>query len=569
MQHSCGARTLAATATGRLVGVLMAGGLLVTACQATPTSTNTDIADVPTGIATVPALPDEPASEVIVESARPEAATPGELLDTPQPEPVAIVSEPGDIVARIRNGYRLEVDLRELPRARTRVAQQFNWYQRHPDYMQRVFNRARPYLFHIVESLAARDMPMELALLPIVESAFDPFAYSHGRAAGLWQFIPGTGKRFGLKQNWWYDGRRDIAESTRAALDYLEVLANMFEGDYLLAVAAYNSGEGVVRRAVRNNRRAGRPTDFWHLRLPPETRAYVPKLLALRELVRDPASYGIELPVIEDRQYFEIIPTQGQIDLALAADLAGMDLDDLYLLNPGFNRWATDPDGPHRLLVPVEYARELGAALAGLPDSERVRWQRHRIRQGDTLGSIARRYGTTVALIRDVNNLRGTQIRAGSDLMIPTARRSLSSYRKSEDGRLAKLQQTSRGRSKSLYTVRPGDSFWKIANDHGVGVRQLASWNGMSPRDTLSVGRELVIWDARRTRSAAASPPGDRTLRRISYTVRRGDSFARISSRFRVSVSQLQKWNRAAARQKYLRPGQKLTVYVDVTRQTG
>ncbi len=479
-------------------------------------------------------------------------------------------SGPGDLLDRIRAGYQFDTDTPYSTQAKKRIAQQFDWFQRHPDYMDRVFKRAQPYLFFIVESIEARGMPMELALLPIVESAFDPFAYSHGRAAGLWQFIPGTGKRFGLKQNWWYDGRRDVTESTRAALDYLEKLAAMFDGDYLLAVAAYNSGEGIVRRAVRRNQRAGQPTDFWHLRLPPETRAYVPKLLALRELVRIPAEYGLELPLVEDQEYFAAVETDGQIDLALAADLAGIDLDDLYALNPGFNRWATDPDGPHRLLVPAANAPVLMDALQKLPPSERVRWQRHRIKSGDNLGAIARRYGTTVALIKDVNKLRGTNIRVGDDLMIPSARLSLASYSKSEAGRLARLQKTARGRSKTTYTVRPGDSFWEIARTHGVDVRQLAGWNGMSPRDTLSIGRKLVIWDASSVQvSSAATPPGDRTLRRISYTVRKGDSFARISGRFRVSIAELQKWNKAAARQKYLRPGQKLTVYVDVTRQTG
>ncbi len=561
----------------RPLAICLVASLLITSCQHTGTAASGEqesdsskqrVSESPFQVATPLPVP-APESTAL----DPVPGDPQELsADAAPAEEILFVAAeptPADLIRRIRAGYAINADLSDNPRARQRVAQQFNWYQRHPDYMRRVLRRSEPYLYHIVNSIEERNMPLELALLPIVESAFDPFAYSHGRAAGLWQFIPGTGKRFKLKQNWWYDGRRDVTEATRAALDYLEILANMFDGDYLLAVAAYNSGEGVVRRAVRRNQRAGRPTDFWHLRLPPETRAYVPKLLALRELVRDPASYDLELPVIPDRQYFEEVATGGQIDMALAAELAGIDLDELYMLNPGFNRWATDPDGPHRLLVPVARAAELEAALASLPPTERIRWQRHRIKAGDNLGSIARRYNTTVELIRDVNNLRGSRIRAGDDLMIPTARKSLASYRKSEAGRLASIQQKRRGKNKTVYRVQAGDSFWRIARNHGVGVRQLASWNGMSPRDTLSVGRELVIWDATRQASTAASPPGDRTMRRISYVVRKGDSFARISSRFRVSVSELQRWNKAAARQKYLRPGQRLTVYVDVTRQSG
>ncbi len=559
-------KTTAPTAAGLLVY----GTLMLTACQSTATI------DAPADVSESPAPPvevqaAEPASGAVVDETL--VAIPDEGATEPGPaapagdtiEPVG----PANLLDRIRAGYQLEADLPDSLQARKRVAQQFDWYRRHPDYLDRVFRRGQPYLFHIVNSLEARGMPLELALLPIVESAFDPFAYSHGRAAGLWQFVPGTGRRFKLKQNWWYDERRDVASSTRAALDYLEMLAGQFGGDWLLAVAAYNSGEGNVHRALRKNRRLGRATDFWHLPLPAETRAYVPKLLALRELVRDPASYGITLPVVDDVQYFDFVETGGQIDLALAADLAGLDLDELYLLNPGFNRWATDPDGPHRLLVPVANAQILRDALADLPESERVRWQRHRIAAGETLSGIADRYRTTTALVREVNNLRGNRIRAGDDLMIPTARRSLTTYRKSEDGRLASLRQKKRGTSRKTYVVRPGDSFWKIARDHGVGVRELASWNGLAPRDTLSVGRELVIWDATKQATSHAAPPGNRTLRRISYTVRSGDSFYRISGRFNVSVSQLRRWNKAAARQKYLRPGQKLTLYVDVTRQTG
>ncbi len=555
----------------RLAAAVLGAMLLLAGCQSNPAAAAktrpAETAPPPTESKShSDAMPAEPAEAGVLATATRSASTMPEVIVPPEP---AADPGPADLLERIRANYQIDADLSDHARATRRVAQQFDWYQRHPDYMRRVLRRAEPYLFHIVQSLEARDMPGELALLPIVESAFDPFAYSHGRASGLWQFIPGTGKRFGLKQNWWYDGRRDITESTRAALDYLEYLSDLFDGDYLLAVAAYNSGEGIVRRAVKRNRAAGKATDFWALNLPRETRAYVPKLLALRELVRDPGSYGLKLPAIADQPYFDIVPTGGQIDLALAADLADMDLDELYLLNPGFNRWATDPDGPHRLLVPMARAGSLATALASLPPTERVRWQRHRIRPGDNLGSIAARYGTTVALIKDVNNLRSNNIRAGDDLMIPAARKNLSSYRKSEASRLAAAQQTRRGRDKTLYTVRGGDSFWSIARKHGVGVRELAGWNGMSPRDTLSIGRQLVIWDAKSTSVATAAPPGDRTLRRISYTVRRGDSFARISSRFRVSIAQLQRWNKAAARQKYLRPGQKLTVYVDVTRQTG
>ena len=226
-------------------------------------------------------------------------------------------------------------------------------------------------------------MPAEIALLPIVESAYDPFAYSHGRAAGLWQFVPATGKRFGLKQDWWYDGRRDILDSTAAALDYLQYLHKRFKGDWLLALAAYNSGEGTVSKAQRKNRKKGKPVGFWDLALPGETRDYVPKLIALKQLVATPSVYGIKLEGVPNRPYFAVVETAAQIDLAVAADLAGLELDKLYRLNPGFNQWATSPDGPHRLLIPVDQADMFRQAVA---DNELDRWLHHLpVRAGDTV----------------------------------------------------------------------------------------------------------------------------------------------------------------------------------------
>ena len=469
---------------------------------------------------------------------------------------------PVDVWERVRLGFQLE------PVEQPRIDRELARYLRDRESLERVFGRAEPFLYHIAEALEERGMPLELALLPMVESAYDPFAYSHGRASGLWQFIPGTGRRYGLAQNWWYDGRRDVTESTRAALDYLQKLAGDFDGDWLLAVAGYNSGEGNVRKAIRRNERGSRPTDFWNLKLPRETRAYVPRLLALQRVVRDPSRYDITLAPVANEPWFETVAVDGQIDLSVAADLAGLDTDALSRLNAGFNRWATPPDGPHRLLVPVARAPALQAGLEALPPEQRVRWQRHRIRRGDTLGGIARRYGTTVAVIRRANGVRGSRIRAGDHLLIPTATRSLAAYGRSQDARLAETLAAS---SDGLrYRVRPGDTLWDIARAHDVSVRALARWNGMAPGDPLSVGRELRIRQparTARTSPASASPVPGGPVRRIHYVVRRGDSLWRISSRFGVSVEALRGWNRLG-RGGVLRPGQKLVLYVDVTQQS-
>ncbi len=260
-----------------------------------------------------------------------------------------------DLFDRIRAGFKLpDSDHAAIDR-------ELEWYAGNPDYLGRAFSRADLYLYHIVTELEARGMPLELALLPVVESAFEPYAYSHSSASGLWQFIPGTGSRYNLKQDWWYDGRRDVIESTRAALDYLQALNTEFNGDWLLAIAAYNCGEMNVERAVARNQAAGLPTDFWNLKLPAETRAYVPKLLAMGRVVAHPERYGLSFNKIPNQPYFAKVDTKGQISMHVAAEIAGLTDAELYELNPAFHRWATDPSGPYSLLVPGGHRR-------GVPD---------------------------------------------------------------------------------------------------------------------------------------------------------------------------------------------------------
>jgi len=494
-----------------------------------------------------------------------------------------------DLLTRLRSRFAWEI--KDDPA----VERERAWYAKNQSYLDRVFTRSDLYLYHIVGELEARGMPAELALLPVVESAFDPFAYSHGRASGLWQIIPGTGKRLGLEQNWWFDGRRDVLDSTRAALDYLEELHQMFDGDWLLAVAGYNSGEGNVARALKKAAAAGKPQDFWGIKnyLPQETRTYVPRLLAIAELVGDPGASGVTLPELTNEQRFAVVETGGQIDMALAAELAGMETDALYALNPGINRWATDPDGPHRLLLPMAQAPEFTTALAALGERERVQWTRHKVKSGETVGGIAERYQTTPAVLRQINGFRGNTIRVGDYLMIPTATQSLADYTQSADSRAARQQSSPRSGERRTHVVQAGESLWSISQEYGVGMRNLASWNAMAPGDTLSVGRELVVWTnaAAATTAAAAAPPtappvtataqasvvssstaagfvAPNRMREITYVVRRGDSLSSIARRFNVSVTKLVEWNAGAAN-KYLQPGQRLKMVVDITAQSG
>lgn len=467
-----------------------------------------------------------------------------------------------DIWARLRDGFRFpEHNHERIDRERGRFTGQQN-------YFDAVGKRARPYLYHIVSELEARELPTELVLVAVVESAFQPFAYSHGRAAGLWQFVPATGEHFGLEQNWWYDGRRDVIASTDAALTYLAYLHDFFDGDWLLALAAYNAGEGRVQRAVRANRRAGKPTDFWHLNLPAETRAYVPRVLAMRDIFAEPDRYGIRLPAIENARYLAVVELDNQLDLALAADMAGVDVDRIYRYNPGFNRWATLPDGDHHLAIPEQSKGEFKAALAELDASEMVRWQRHEVRSGDTLSGIASRYNTSTSVLRQTNDLNGDTIRVGQALLVPTASQESEAYALSADNRRAANQSRQRsGRQKLEHRVQPGDTFWDLARQHSVGVRELAGWNDMAPGDPLRPGERLVIWTEGGSDRASQNGGPTERLQRVSYTVRSGDSVYTIARRFNVSMQDVKRWNNLQPGQ-YLQPGDRLTLEVDVTNQS-
>jgi len=469
-----------------------------------------------------------------------------------------------DVWQRIRE--QLTFDVPE----NNRIVAQRNWYVKHPNYLTRVAKRAEPFLYYIVEELEKNNVPIELALLPIVESAFDPFAYSHGRASGMWQFVPGTGTRFGMKQNWWYDGRRDVIASTDGAIKYMKYLHKYFDGDWLLALAAYNSGEGRVQRAVKKNKNRGENTDFWSLDLPKETKAYVPKLLALADIIKRPAQFNLNLYEIANKEVISQVDIKSQLDLAKAASLAELSLTELQRLNPGFNRWSTDPDGPHRLLLPKHKIESFEQNLAKLTKDERLAWQRYKIKNGDNLGYIANKFHTSIDLIRQINGIKGNQIRAGQHLLIPVAAKSLDSYILSQDQRIAKKQARPQKGSKITHTVVSGDNLWDIGRHYKVNGKSIAKWNGFAPRDTLKLGQKLVIWQKssssnKRAETARINSGIEQSImRNITYKVRSGDSFARIADKFNVRISDIERWN-SLSRNKYLQPGQKLKLSVDVT----
>ena len=519
-----------------------------TIVSAPPSAAPTPEADpaVASASASLPAA--DPAAPV--DTSGPTEAKALEQQPAPAPGPTQVAgldpAQYGDLFDRIRAGFRLE-DASE----RAAVDQQLRWYASNPDYLQRAFGRADLYLYYIVTELERRGMPLELALLPVVESAFEPYAYSRARASGLWQFIPGTGSKYGLKQDWWYDGRRDIVESTRAALDYLQSLHDEFNGDWLLAIAAYNCGEALVERAVDMNRAAGRSVAFWDLWLPRETKAYVPKLLAMKRLVLDPESYGLAFSPIPNQPYFVRVPTQGQVNLRIAAEIAGISPEELYELNPAFHRWATDPTGPHFVLVPVEAADVFADNITQLSADQRLGVAHYSVHRGDSLATVALKFHTSVTVLRELNDLPVGGIAVGDDLRVPGAMTDLPAKvvlaAARVDGRVRV-----RGSRAHVQVVRRGDSLWTIARRTGMNVNALAVLNGLQPDDPLRAGQRIRL----------STDSGGRVHRRhLEYTVREGDTVSLIARLFQCSVPQLLAWN-GLSTHSHLRTGQKLRIHL-------
>jgi membrane-bound lytic murein transglycosylase D len=428
------------------------------------------------------------------------------------------------------------------------------WYGDRPEYMARVFKRAQPWIHYIAGEIEKRGMPGELALLPIVESAYDPFAYSRGAAMGAWQFIASTGRRFGLQQDWWYDGRRDVWSSTQAALDYLEYLNNMFEGDWLLALAAYNSGEGRVSREVKKNVKAGKPADFWNIRLPKETRGYVPKLLGLACLTQYPEEYDFRFPATPDRPVIAAVDPGVQTDLVLVSQIADVDIDVLFSLNPGYNRWATSPAGPYRVVLPVEGARKLEARLEAVDASTLMKWDQVTVQDGDTLSDLANKHSVPIDVIRTANRLDGDMIRAGQKLRLPRDEQLLvDPLYASAAAELQKLQSGLIASDRLKHTVRSGESLSVIAKRYRVSVRELQAWNSISNPHKLRAGQQLVVFQS------PAPAPAVRREGTVQHTVQSGDSLWSIARRYKVKLNDLMRWN-DLGRNDVIRPGQSLKI---------
>jgi membrane-bound lytic murein transglycosylase D len=480
-----------------------------------------------------------------------------------QKNPQASAEKPKDIWERIRNGYQLQDQIGTNPRIER---QRFGFASR-PASIQQIAERSSPYIHYIVERLEENGMPLELALLPMIESSYNPMAYSPAQAAGLWQFVPSTARDYNLRQTNWYDGRRDITASTKAAISYLKRLHDMFNGDWLLALAAYNAGEGTVSRAIERNQNQGLPTDYWNLPLPRETQDYVPKLLAVSQIVQTPASYGVALTPIANEPYFEKVAIRHQLDLSRVAAMADVDKNELQQLNPAFKQGIT-LDGPRHLLVPVAKAGGLSESLARLQPESLVPSRSYRVRRGESLSEIARRHGVAPRTLRELNQLPDKHVEPGQSLLIP----HLPGSAPQDDDNQPTLT-ASRDKAKTSersYRVRKGDTLWSVAKRLDVPPADLQRWNNLK-RNELHAGQVLTLRDtsprvARNdngSRDKGRSQKAGRDARQsvTYYKVRNGDSLAAIARRFSVAPHHLKSWNPSLDTAP--KPGQTLTLYLE------
>jgi len=425
---------------------------------------------------------------------------------------VAIEAPPTDLWDRIRAGYAME-DLDD-----PLVAKWEKFYADRPDYMARIVERSGKYMFYIVTELERRGMPLEIALLPMIESAFNPVAHSSAKAAGIWQFIPSTGVNYGMKQDWWADSRRDIVAATNGALDYLGKLHGMF-GDWQLALASYNWGEGSVGRAVVRSKARGKDGTYLSLDMPVETRNYLPKLQAVKNIIRNPAAYGLTIASIANEPYFKTITLANPIDLKRAAQLAEMTESDFVALNPAHNRPVIGGRSEYQVLLPADKA---DAFLARLEANEkpRVSWMAYRTRPGDRVEALAERFGTTASALRSVNGIRSpsSALPAGYHLLVPSDGPSEDALGSIQNAVFTKFPEYNAPRA---HKVRKGETFAGIAKRYGVKPATLAQWNRMS-KQSARAGQLLYVTGPAPTRQVASKSGRVVQVKRTAKGVRHG-----------------------------------------------
>ncbi len=499
-----------------------------------------------------------------------------QLNEAANAQPDIIIINNDDLWQRIKSGYAMPDSTSNL------VERHENWYSTRPDYVKRMVERSQRYLFHIVEEVEKRGMPTEIALLPMIESAYNPQAYSSGRASGIWQFIPSTGKHFGLRQDWWVDNRRNITFATDAALTYLQKLHAMF-GAWDLALAAYNAGEGTVGRAIEKNRKLGLPTDYESLNLPPETKNYVPKLQAIKNLMTNPGNYGLKIQTIANTPYFAKVSAPAQIDAHLAAKLAEITDSEFLALNPSYNRPViTGGDDKHELLLPIIAAQAFRTNLAGY-NKPLVSWKTYFAKRGERMESIASKFGIKLGQLRDVNDLPDQKkIRNSSTILVPInsdgvnaaktaladtklsvtgsnivkeASKEVSSEQNSANIDLSSADSKASHQDEALpskqHSVKKGESLMSIAKHYDTSVKEIMALNSLKNKH-VKTGQLLMITSAPPSIESANT----KKIATKAYTVKPGDTVYSIAQKHAISVADLKRWNSNMSDQ--IQPGQKL-----------
>lgn len=503
------------------------------AVPAATSTARTSIPEAPTHAPAFSAYAIAPASvPVVAQAAAPQSlpviATPGVVLAVPAAAGASSVSKetpligvvaeaitpveapPTDLWDRIRSGYAME-DLED-----PLVAKWEKFYADRPEYMARIVERSNKYMFYIVTELERRGMPLEIALLPMIESAFNPVAHSSAKAAGIWQFIPSTGVNYGMKQDWWADSRRDIVAATNGALDYLSKLHGMF-GDWQLALASYNWGEGSVGRGVQKAKARGRAGTYLTLDMPAETRNYLPKLQAVKNIIRNPAAFGLTLASIPNEPYFKTITLANPIDLKRAAQLADMTEAEFVALNPAHNRPVIGGRSEYQVLMPADKADSFLSRLEA-NEKPRVSWMAYRTRAGDRIEVLAERFGTTAAAIKSVNGIRSVapSLPAGYHLLVPSDGPSEDALGSIQNAVFTKFPEYAIA---STHKVRRGETLAGIAKRYGVKPATLAQWNRMG-KPSARAGQVLYVTGPAPVRQAAKSGGRVVYVKRGGKTVR-------------------------------------------------
>lgn len=432
-----------------------------------------------------------------------------------------------DLWSEIRKSFRLK-DYSYIPEVRQQIA----WLRAHPSYLTSFSNNSKRYIYYILEEIKARQLPGEFVLMPLIESNYNPFAYSHAGAAGLWQLMPGTGSGLGVKQNWWYEGRRDVKPSTDAALNYLQYLGDFFNKDWLLAIAAYDSGEGTVANAVKKNQLINDKTDFWSLRLPRETKAYLPRLLAVASVIRSPNYHRVPLPKQSYHPYFTEVKIKGQLDLNQAAKIANVPYSEILKLNPGHNRWTTGPNNTESLLIPISSSENFEQKLKKLSKDERMAWSHYTIAEGETLGKIAMDKKSSVSVIKSINHLSSDVIRPGQTLYIPSTKKLSEQNARALRNKIDAINhnQKKNGPHKVLHVVKKGETIRFLQSRYQVSGAAIRFWNQLGSANAIKPGKKLTIWV-------------DKKKLHNTYTVKPGDMFSKIAKNHRLTTQQLKQLN--------------------------